>query len=78
MENYPNNNDQLIYKNLKKYDNNHQKAWIVVRSLKIGKNQGGYKLNIGDLFKLGRVKFRIRDIKFSEKINYENDDEYTK
>lgn len=46
-----------------------EKCWLVVRSLKNGKHEGGYKLSAGDILKLGRVKFRIKEIKNSGQEN---------
>jgi len=39
--------------------------WLVVKSLKTHASNKGYKLTEGDLIKLGRVKFRIRELKGS-------------
>jgi len=47
--------------------------WLVLKSFKANTNKG-YKLNQGDLFKLGRVKFRIREMKgtYSPSANKDN------
>ena len=39
--------------------------YLIVRSLKCkdGRNQRGYKLNPGEIIKLGRVEYRVREIK---------------
>jgi len=36
--------------------------WLVVKSMKLHAHSKGYKLAEGDLIKLGRVKFRIREL----------------
>jgi hypothetical protein len=36
--------------------------WLVVKSMKLHAHSRGYKLAEGDLIKLGRVKFRIREL----------------
>jgi len=46
-------------------ENIDDNVWIVVKSLKATNNNKGYKLCEGDLIKLGRVKFRIKEIRTS-------------
>lgn len=42
--------------------NMEQDPWLVIKSFKANTNKG-YKLNEGDIIKLGRVRFRIREVK---------------
>ncbi|KAL4439591.1 hypothetical protein ABPG74_003993 [Tetrahymena malaccensis] len=37
-------------------------VWAVVKSLKTSKGQKGYELQVGDYLKLGRVRFRIKEL----------------
>ena len=47
-------------------------AWFVLKASKIDKKMNRYKLNPGDIIKIGRITLRIRDIYFSnKKINNE-------
>jgi len=38
-------------------DDQVEKSWLVVRSLKTTNMEQGYKLCIGDILKIGRIKF---------------------
>jgi hypothetical protein len=41
--------------------------WIVVKSLKyVSGNKHGYKLQVDDIIKLGRVRFKIKEIAVSK------------
>mmetsp|Transcript_1773 Transcript_1773/g.1653 ORF Transcript_1773/g.1653 Transcript_1773/m.1653 type:complete len:87 (-) Transcript_1773:2175-2435(-) len=45
------------------WENIDYALWLVVKSFKNPySNKSGYKLNEGDLIKLGRVKFRIKEM----------------
>lgn len=54
-------------------EENLEKCWLVVRSLKSKSVEQGYKLCIGDILKLGRVKFKIKEVRKDEKIETLND-----
>ena len=41
----------------------NDKLWLVVRSLKSSGEKIDYHINKNDIIKLGRVKFRVRDLK---------------
>lgn len=40
-----------------------EKSWMVIRSLKTNSIYQGFKLSVGDIIKLGRVKFKIKEVK---------------
>lgn len=44
-------------------ENTLEKSWLVVRSLKSNSIDKGFKLSVGDIIKLGRVKFKIKEVK---------------
>lgn len=46
-----------------KYVNKSDTNWMLVKGIKMHDNSAGYKLSIGDVIKLGRVKLKISDIK---------------
>ena len=39
------------------------KIWLVIRSIKMGE-PNGLKLKRGDVIKMGRVKFKIKELNF--------------
>ena len=45
------------------YVNKPESPWIVIKGIKTQDQSPGYKLSIGDVIKLGRVKLKISDIK---------------
>ena len=49
-------------------------SWFLVKPSKIGSKMNKYKLNSGDIIKIGRISLRIRDIHFSSNNNKENKD----
>jgi len=51
----------IIDENSDNYDNG---VWIVVKSVKTNNNKG-YPLSEGDLIKLGRIKFRVKEVQGS-------------
>ena len=58
---YINNQSQLD-------ENNHLNkncSWFLIKPSKIGTKMNKYKLNSGDIIKIGRISLRIRDIHFS-------------
>jgi hypothetical protein len=40
------------------------KVWLVIKSIQRVTGQQGLRLRRGDVIKMGRVKFKIRDINF--------------
>ena len=48
-------------------------SWFLIKPSKIGAKMNKYKLNTGDIIKIGRISLRIRDIHFSTNNNKEND-----
>jgi len=42
-------------------EDNVEKCWLVVRSLNRTSLEQGYNICVGDILKLGRVKFKIRE-----------------
>jgi hypothetical protein len=58
-----------------KFNSSTDHAWVIIRSLKNDKNNNGYKLNKGDIFKLGRVKFRIKNFNINNDNNSTYEDE---
>lgn len=49
------------------------KVWLVVKSLqKYSDASHGIRLRKGDMFKLGRVKFKIKEINFKNFIDSES------
>lgn len=48
-------------------DNNSDRVWLVVRALRNdNKENYDYKLKKFDLLKLGRVKFRVKDLNWEK------------
>ena len=48
-------------------------SWFLIKPSKIGAKMNKYKLNTGDIIKIGRISLRIRDIHFSTNNNKDND-----
>jgi hypothetical protein len=47
-------------------EDNERSMWLVIKSFKpAGTNKPGFKLTEGDLIKLGRIKFRVKELKGS-------------
>lgn len=44
-------------------EESHNNMFIVLSSLKSGTNKNDYKLKKGDIIKLGRIKFRVKDMR---------------
>ena len=42
-------------------------AWFLLKPSKMNTKMNRYKLNPGDIIKIGRITLRIRDINFSSK-----------
>ena len=47
----------LILKN-----NSTEKLWLVVRAMKNDSKKLSYEMNKGDVIKLGRIQFRVKDL----------------
>jgi len=47
----------LILKN-----NSTEKLWLVVRAMKNDSKKLSYEMNKGDIIKLGRIQFRVKDL----------------
>ena len=44
-------------------------SWFLIKPSKIGAKMNKYKLNTGDIIKIGRISLRIRDIHFASNNN---------
>ena len=58
-----------VYNNQAIIDENNiiskNSSWFLIKQSKIGMKMNKYKLNSGDIIKIGRITLRIRDIHFS-------------
>ena len=45
-----------------------EKLWLAISSLRPFKGIRGYKLTVGDIIKLGRAKFLIKELKVDEMV----------
>lgn len=45
-----------------------ERSWIVIRNTYFEKENSGYKLREGDIIKLGKVMFKVREVKVDEKL----------
>jgi len=55
----------------------NNKMFVVVRNTKSAQNNLDYKLNRGDIIKLGRIKFNVKDFKSKRKALDEEEKELT-
>jgi hypothetical protein len=55
----------------------NNKMFVVVRNTKSAQNNLDYKLNKGDIIKLGRIKFNVKDFKSKRKALDEEEKELT-
>jgi hypothetical protein len=51
-------------------EESHNNMFIVLSSLKSGTNKNDYKLKKGDIIKLGRIKFRVKDMRTESMPSY--------
>lgn len=74
-------NDTLVAQTPRDKDGNaipdedvNNKMFVVVRNTKSAQNNLDYKLGRGDIIKLGRIKFNVKDYrtKFTTQHEYEN------
>ena len=67
-----------VYNNQAIIDENNiiskNSSWFLIKQSKIGMKMNKYKLNSGDIIKIGRITLRIRDIHFSSNNNNNKND----
>jgi len=54
----------------------NNKMFVVVRNTKSAQNNLDYKLNRGDIIKLGRIKFNVKDFRSKFHQTHENPEEH--
>lgn len=57
-------------------DQDSNKLWVIVKYMTVDGRTNEYKLTGGEIIKLGRVKFVVREIQTSEDENQTDDDSF--